>query len=105
MKENRCIMCGEIIPEGRQICINCENGIDKRKEEKRKEFLEHLLDECEYWKDKDDGVYGVVFSILVMFDGYSSINDFKAIDIDGITNGFCLHDDFCKLRRERNEKV
>ena len=68
----------------------------------RKEFLECLLDECEYWKDKDDGVYGVVFSILVMMDGYSSINDFKAIEIDGITNGFCLHDEFCELRRERN---
>ncbi len=22
--EERCICCGEIIPEGRQVCINCE---------------------------------------------------------------------------------
>lgn len=22
--EDRCICCGEIIPEGRQICVNCE---------------------------------------------------------------------------------
>ena len=22
--ENRCVCCGEIIPEGRQVCIRCE---------------------------------------------------------------------------------
>ena len=26
--ENRCIVCGEIIPEGRQICPNCEKERD-----------------------------------------------------------------------------
>ena len=25
MKENRCIKCGAVIPEGRQVCPNCEN--------------------------------------------------------------------------------
>lgn len=24
--ENRCIICGVVIPEGRQVCPNCENG-------------------------------------------------------------------------------
>lgn len=24
MTENRCICCGEIIPEGRQVCPSCE---------------------------------------------------------------------------------
>ena len=24
MSENRCVMCGEIIPEGRQVCPKCE---------------------------------------------------------------------------------
>lgn len=24
---NRCVCCGEIIPEGRQVCHNCENHI------------------------------------------------------------------------------
>lgn len=24
--DNRCVCCGEIIPEGRQVCPNCENG-------------------------------------------------------------------------------
>lgn len=26
MKENRCVMCGEIIPEGRQVCPKCEKS-------------------------------------------------------------------------------
>ena len=25
MKDNKCVVCGEIIPEGRQVCPNCEN--------------------------------------------------------------------------------
>ena len=24
--ENRCVVCGAIIPEGREICPNCEKG-------------------------------------------------------------------------------
>lgn len=28
---DRCVICGEIIPEGRQVCINCE--ISKSKDE------------------------------------------------------------------------
>ena len=29
--DNRCVVCNEIIPEGRQVCINCE--ISKPKDE------------------------------------------------------------------------
>lgn len=72
---------------------------------KRKEFLDAILDCCEYWEDKDDGVYGVVFSILAMCDGCSSANDFEIVDIKDITNYEELHTDFCKLRSERNEKT
>lgn len=25
--EDRCIMCGDVIPEGRWVCINCEKEI------------------------------------------------------------------------------
>ena len=28
MSENRCVMFGEIIPEGRQVCIRCEVKIN-----------------------------------------------------------------------------
>ena len=36
--ENRCVVCGAMIPEGRQICPNCEKGYmtvpdDKEQEE------------------------------------------------------------------------
>lgn len=26
MGENRCVVCGAIIPEGRMVCPSCENG-------------------------------------------------------------------------------
>ena len=26
---DRCVCCGEIVPEGRQICLDCENKIDR----------------------------------------------------------------------------
>lgn len=28
--ENKCMCCGEIIPEGRQICPSCENGTNHK---------------------------------------------------------------------------
>jgi hypothetical protein len=27
--ENTCVCCGEIIPEGRQVCPNCEKDIEE----------------------------------------------------------------------------
>ena len=29
MDVDRCVVCGEIVPEGRQICLNCEYRVDK----------------------------------------------------------------------------
>lgn len=26
---DRCVCCGEIVPEGRQVCWNCERGVEK----------------------------------------------------------------------------
>lgn len=31
---DRCVCCGEIIPEGRQVCPNCERG-DTNEKQKR----------------------------------------------------------------------
>ena len=28
-KVNRCVCCGEIIPEGRQVCLNCESEVQE----------------------------------------------------------------------------
>lgn len=38
MQENRCVMCGEIIPEGRQVCPNCMEGFVPAKEPEDRDF-------------------------------------------------------------------
>lgn len=38
--DNRCVCCGEIIPEGRMVCPNCERGT------KRGTFEDRKPDEC-----------------------------------------------------------
>lgn len=30
LNDNRCVMCGEIIPEGRQVCYICERKANER---------------------------------------------------------------------------
>ena len=30
LNDNRCVMCGEIIPEGRQVCLICERKANER---------------------------------------------------------------------------
>lgn len=41
MNNNRCVMCGDVIPEGTQVCKNCEKVVLS---DKRKEFLNALCD-------------------------------------------------------------
>ena len=71
-------------------------------EQKREDFLNALCDIAEYWKDKEDSTFGAIFSTLVMFDGDNSLNDFEKLEIVGISNKHNLHDDFCRIRNERN---
>jgi predicted nucleic acid-binding Zn ribbon protein len=33
--EDRCVCCGEIIPEGRQVCAKCEYEINNKTKEVR----------------------------------------------------------------------
>lgn len=40
MNENRCVFCGEIIPEGRQVCPMCEQI---QKETTRAERVDRVL--------------------------------------------------------------
>ena len=42
--DNRCVCCGEIIPEGRQVCPNCEKG----EQMKNNECCASLNYEAEY---------------------------------------------------------
>ncbi len=32
MNNNRCVVCGAIIPEGLQVCPNCESGTTPEKD-------------------------------------------------------------------------
>ena len=27
MRDNRCVCCGDVIPEGRQVCYRCEHMV------------------------------------------------------------------------------
>ena len=49
MSENRCITCGAIIPEGRQICPVCESG---RRDTGRTKFLLRQYRDME-WKARN----------------------------------------------------
>ena len=104
MKEERFVFCGEIIPECRQVCPNCYHKVRQSKTRKRKDFLNALYDIAEYWKDKEDATFGTIFSVLVMFDGDSSANDFERLEIKGISNNKYLHDEFCRIEEERSNK-
>lgn len=44
MPDNTCIVCGRIIPEGRQICPSCEH----RRESRRQTNRDKLLHTAEY---------------------------------------------------------
>jgi predicted nucleic acid-binding Zn ribbon protein len=46
MNSNRCVCCGTIIPEGRQVCWECEHSIrkkekvnDKRRSKRKKDRI------------------------------------------------------------------
>lgn len=46
MAENRCVCCGAIIPEGSQVCVNCQKSAGVHKEtpeEKFESFVENLV--------------------------------------------------------------
>ena len=32
MSENRCVCCGEVIPEGKMVCWECEHKEDKNEQ-------------------------------------------------------------------------
>lgn len=40
MRNNRCVACGEIIPEGRQVCPTCETRVEKKS--RAQAFLERV---------------------------------------------------------------
>lgn len=43
MKENRCVICGYIIPEGRMICPSCDEKYSQKDKEKESTIKEMLI--------------------------------------------------------------
>lgn len=44
MSDNRCVCCGEIIPEGRHVCESCERKVFIHKETKEEKFARIMMD-------------------------------------------------------------
>lgn len=44
MEDNRCIICGALIPEGRQTCLICEAEILDKCDSKKDESVDCKLD-------------------------------------------------------------
>lgn len=43
MSDNRCVCCGDIIPEGSMVCVSCQRKADER-ERVRKSVRVHRKD-------------------------------------------------------------
>lgn len=46
MDVNRCVCCGDIIPEGRMVCLNCEAKVDTLKESSKMSYQETDSNYC-----------------------------------------------------------
>lgn len=63
--EERCVMCGAVIPEGRQVCRDCERGVLEkeqaaREQRKQPKSLRSLLRRLLGDKPKEKrGSYGI----------------------------------------------
>ena len=54
MNENRCVCCGRVIPEGRQVCPICEKEAGKR-------------DNADYWLEEWIFPVGIMAAIIFFF--------------------------------------
>ena len=50
MSDNRCVCCGDIIPEGQQVCMNCKRKVEESgdKKERPKSEAEKEFDRLLY---------------------------------------------------------
>lgn len=67
MTENRCVCCGQIIPEGDQVCISCKNEVmnyDRQVTRDRK-----IRNTCKYLLEEwiiPVGLFAVVIVFLIL---------------------------------------
>lgn len=79
MMENRCVCCGEIIPEGRQVCEKCElNAILDKDPPSRMEVIDEIQKLQEQMEDRRWNYYegepeyhyydGMVYACVIILD-------------------------------------
>lgn len=56
--DNRCVACGRIIPEGRQICPLCEAGGDDKMKQLTIEEMRLMAGQPVYCKEED--IFGII---------------------------------------------
>ena len=54
---DRCVICGEYVPEGRMVCIKCENEVNNPSAKKTRRYidaeeLKHILNNSKYYGKK-----------------------------------------------------
>lgn len=71
MSEDRCVCCGDIIPEGRQVCPGCDGGVTTA-------TIPGRCKNCRHWSRNEirDTEFGVCFNI-------------RGVSIIKHENGFC----------------
>lgn len=54
-RDNTCVCCGDIVPEGRMVCWACEHGTDRYEDRRnsKKQTIEHDK------KRKEKHTYGI----------------------------------------------
>lgn len=58
---SRCISCGDIVPEGRQVCWACEHGITPSVKREAKPYWWDILAANEYCKKQGWISYRITF--------------------------------------------
>jgi hypothetical protein len=85
--DDRCVCCGEYVPEGRQVCAACEGGVTRMSAAQRPGIV------CPYYKFDKDGQ-------LVCEAGKLEMLRDKKLQADYI-NGYCASMNFshCTMAR------
>lgn len=96
MNENRCTACGEIIPEGRQVCLHCEKRKSQMlKEIQIEELALHLLKIASLGIER----YGAIATKLYNA-GYRKVEqgEWERVEVNGVNYGqVYYHHKNCKV--------
>lgn len=84
--EERCIVCGDIIPEGRQVCPICNREYDGRPALSRRDNKTNICPECGMMEALDDARFMIGKDLSDdSWERYKRniIDKFKGCDIHG----------------------